>query len=407
MKNAKRILCLAAALLFALSAASCNFTTAKMDSAIITDASGNAVESYDTNAKTFYAEANIKNAPDRTKVTIVWTYVDGNQIIDQMNVYSEEDTTVVTSYLQAETSYPMGNYKVEFFVEDRKDPDTSVAFTVTKASDTAIENAHMTSAIDEDGVPVDTITEVAPSGTWYVAAELRNTQPDTQIRFVWYDSTGGTIDSYTLDPEGKSDVYINGSLELTQIAPEGTYKVEMFIDDSTEPAASVSFEVKTLVASNADLGEFTTYTQYEGNFSVQYPSAWTMIENTDKQLAIFYPEEYEIQEESDLNDVVVSRNEGIAEGYTMSSLLDKWASLMEEENYTDYQELERTVDTLNGREVGVFLFSNTRGEYSLYTVNFFFIEGNDLYEIHMVATEEVAEILLPYLEQIVSSFTIL
>ena len=40
-------------------------------------------------------------------------------------------------------------------------------------------------------------------------------------------------------------------------------------------------------------------------------------------------------------------------------------------------------------------------------VNFFFIEGNDLYEIHMVATDDVSEILLPYLEKIVTSFTIL
>ena len=179
MKHARRIISLFAAVALMLMAASCNFTTAKMDSAIITDADGNAVQSYDTNATTFYAEANIKNAPERTKVTIVWTYVDGNQIIDQMNVYSEADTTVVTSYLQAETSFPAGNYKVEFFVEDRKDPDTSVSFSVTKAPDTAIENAHMTSAIGTDGVPVDTITEVASSGTWYVAAELRNTQPDT------------------------------------------------------------------------------------------------------------------------------------------------------------------------------------------------------------------------------------
>lgn len=408
MKNTKRILCLAAALLFALSAASCNFSTAKLDSAVVTDADGNVVTSYTTADTIFYAQANLSNAPERTKVVIVWTYIDQNQVIDQTNVYSEEDSEAVTSTLEAATSFPTGQYKVEFFVEDRKEADASVTFTVVDAPSVSIEDAHMTSEIDSGGTPVDTITEVEPTGIWYVTGILRNTQPDTTVRFVWYDSEGTVIDEYTLDPEGQTDVYINGTMELSQVAPEGTYRVEMFIDDNTEPAASVPFEVKTIVSDDqTDLGEFATYSQTEGGFTIEYPVDWTVIDAPESLAAIFYPKEYEIVDQADLNDVYVIAFTDSVEGYTTSEKLDDWAEVTIDKGLTDYYEIERTVDTVNGMQMGIYAYSFTRDSYSLYNFDFLVLNGSDMYLISLTCTDEVVQTLFPYLEHMVLSFGIL
>ena len=408
MKNAKRIVSLAAALLFALSAASCNFSTAKVESAVLTDADGNIVSSYTAADTIFYAQANLSNAPERTKIIIVWTYIDQNQVIDQTNVYSEEDSETVTSTLEATSNFPTGQYKVEFFVEDRKEADASATFSVVEAPEPSIEDAHMTSNFDSSGSPVDTISEVAPTGTWYVTGVLRNTQADTQVRFIWYDTEGSVIDEYTLDPEGKADIYINGTLELSQIAPEGTYLVEMYIDDNTSPAASVRFDVENVGPElDASLGEFKSFSQTAGNFTIMYPSGWTMIDLPDSMAAGFYPDSYSIDGQSDVNTVIIARMEGLATGYTTSGMLDEWVAETESSGYKDYSKVESGVDTINGREMGMYVYSLTRDSYSLYTFDFIVIDAGDLYLITFTSTDSAVQELYPYVEQMILSFNIL
>ena len=106
-----------------------------------------------------------------------------------------------------------------------------------------LEELHMASFMKADGTPAKYITTVATTGSWYATAILRNTQADTKIRFVWYDSLGYVIDKYTLDPKGATDVYIFGTLKLNSAAPEGEYWVELYIDDATQPAGTIKFSV--------------------------------------------------------------------------------------------------------------------------------------------------------------------
>lgn len=101
----------------------------------------------------------------------------------------------------------------------------------------------MTSGFDSNGKPLDSIVTVPSTGTWYVSAVLRNTQPDTIVHYVWYDTSNNVIDEYDLDPQGATDVYINGSMELAATAPSGEYWVEIYMNNSTMPAAQVGFTV--------------------------------------------------------------------------------------------------------------------------------------------------------------------
>ena len=409
MKHTKKVLCLLAAIVFALSAASCSFTTANVKNAVLTDVNGNQVDFYTTSDKVFYAQAAVANAPEKTMITIVWSYVTENQIIDQTEHYTKESSEVISATLEATSKFPAGDYKVEFFVEDRKDPDATVIFSVTPAPSASIEDAHMTSFMDEGGEPADTITTVEPTGTWYVSAILRNTQPDTTVRFVWKDTTGAVIDEYSFDPEGKTDIYISGTLALSQVAPDGTYQVEIYLDDRTAPEATVSFDVKAIdpeaaAAANAD---YTSFSQEEGKFSIMYPTDWAAVDVPEYLGAKFYPEEYAISSETDVNMVYVVKVPAV--GKTIQEVLDIWIAETEDENKENYVSLDSTIEQVNERDMAMFAYSWTRNGYNLYTFDFLVVNGSDLdlYAISFTATEEALNALYPYVEQMVLSFQIL
>lgn len=265
----------------------------------------------------------------------------------------------------------------------------------------------MTSFMDVGGEPADTITTVEPTGTWYVSAILRNTQPDTTIRFVWKDTTGAVIDEYTFDPEGKSDIYIGGTLQLSQVAPDGTYQVEIYLDDKTEPETTVSFDVKAIdaessAAANADYSE---YSQTEAGFSISYPTDWESISIPENLAAGFYPEEYVIDGEDEVNAVVVVKVLDV--GYSTQEALDEWIAETEAENNENYASLDSTIEKVNGRDMAMYAYTWTRSGYNLVTFDFLVVNGVDLYVITFTSTQEALDTLYPYVEQMVLSFKIL
>lgn len=413
MKHTKKVLCLLAAMIFALSAASCSFTTAKVTEAIMTDSidaegkPGNEVTSYTADVAVLYASAKLMSAPNNTQVRVVWTYLTDNQTIDEVIIDSGDiSDRYIYSSLEPTATLPTGDYKVEFFVEDKKDPDATVTFTITPAL-ASIEDAHMTSFMDVGGVPTDTITTVEPTGTWYVSAILRNTQPDTTVRFVWLDTTGAVIDEYTFNPEGKSDIYIGGTLQLSQVAPNGTYQVEIYLDDNATPETTVSFEVNALnsestAAANAD---YTLFSQAEGGFSILYPTEWENISIPKNLAAGFYPAEYVIDGEDEVNTVVVVKVLNV--GYSTQQALDEWISETEDENNENYVALDNTIEQVNGRDMAMFAYTWSRSGYDLVTFDFLVVNGVDLYVITFTATQEALNTLYPYIEQMVLSFQIL
>lgn len=407
MKHTNKVLCLLAAIFFALSATSCSFTTAKVTSAVLTDENGSQVDSYSTGDTIFYAQATVSNAPEKTKISVVWTFVTDNQTIDQAEYYTKESSEIVPATLETTDQFPAGDYKVEFYVEDKTDPDATVIFSVIPAPSASIEDAHMTSYMDEGGEPVDTITIVEPTGTWYVSGILRNTQPDTTIRFVWLDTTGAVIDEYIFDPQGQADIYVGGTLQLSQVAPSGTYRVELYLDDKTEPETTVSFEVKDvdLERNEAENADYSVYVQTEGGFMINYPTAWTCAPFPDSLAAMFYPEEYVIDGENEVNAVSVYKILDL--GYSTQEALDGWILATENENRENYESLHSSIEQVNDRDTGLFIYAWSRNGYDLVTSDFLIVDGEDLYIISSVATDEVLEDMYRYAEQMVLSFVIL
>ena len=426
MKTTNRFILIAAAVMLAIFTVGCSFsaTTAKIEDAIMTDSidaegkPGEEVVSYPADAQTLYASAKIKNAPDNTKIRIVWTYVTENQLIDEVTMDSGDiSDRYIYSDLTPTAILPLGDYKVEFFVEEREEPDAVVKFVVVDAENKTaavttdgayLEDIHMTSSMGADGVPVDTIDTVAPTGTWYVSAVLRNTQPDTMVHFVWYDTDGNVIDSFDFNPEGKTDVYISGSLELTTIAPEGQYLVELYLDDAKTPAAQVTFTVSNVSSENAvSAADFSKYSQTEGGFSISYPKDWYLADMKENKAAGFYPLDYVIEGQDEVNGVIIVSLPGNAAGYTLDTALSAWISETEKENLGNYAQVDKGTDTANGNNMAYYEYSWSRDNYDLYTIDFLFINGDTLYVITFTATQDKLDILYPYVEQMVLSFQML
>ncbi len=413
MKTKKQILLVAVAVLLAVFAVGCSFSvsTAKIDSAIMTDSidsqgkPGNEVTSYSADTMSLYTSAVIRNAPDHTQIRIVWTYVSGDQQIYEVKLDSGTiSDRYISSSLDTSVQLPTGDYKVEYFVEKREVPDAVVNFTIV-AADASLEDAHMTTNMDESGMPVDSIDTVLPAGTWYVSAILRNGKADTKVQFVWYDINGDVIDQYYFDPQGKTDIYIFGSLELNSIAPAGDYRVELYLDDATAPSTTVSFTVSDLMSENdTDLGAYTPYSQKANGLSMEYPSNWAIYESNDKSVVWFYPEEYAVKDEDDINALLLIILKGSGAGYTADTVLQEWIDETEADNLEDYQFVDKATDTLNGKDISALIYGWTKGDYTLYTMDFLILDGDDLYILTFTAEADKLDELFPYVEKAVMSF---
>ena len=420
----KRILLIAVAALLAIFTVGCSFSvsTAKIQDAIMTNSvdadgkPGEEVVSFPADAAVLYTSAKLMNAPDNTKIRIEWTYVTGSQPIDSIELDSGNIASrYIYSNLEPTQALPEGDYQVQYFVGDRKEPDATVKFVVVAAENKAaatdgayLEDTHMTSGIDNSGMPLDNVTSVASTGTWYVSSILRNANADTKIHYVWYDTKSNKIDQVEFDPQGATDVYIFGSFELTSIAPEGQYRVEVYIDDATTPAATVDFTVSNIVANNSSTDvQMTTYQQKEGGFSIQYPESWKMDEQTASNLAWFYPAEYAIDGESDINNVFVVSVKGSAAGYTTETALKSWIDETVAEKHENYTYVDQAIDSVNGRDIASYAYQWTKDGYNLSTIDFLILDGDNLYVVTFTATNEDFQTLYPFVEQMVLSFQIL
>ena len=132
MKISKRAICVFIALMFAFLTFGCsfNFSTAKVEDAFMTDTidsegvPGAAVASFPADTEILYASAKLLNAPDNTQILVVWTYVTGGEQVAQVVIDSGDAANrYIYSSLEPTVLLPSGDYKVEFFVEDREEAD--------------------------------------------------------------------------------------------------------------------------------------------------------------------------------------------------------------------------------------------------------------------------------------------
>lgn len=103
-----------------------------------------------------------------------------------------------------------------------------------------VKNALMTTGIDENYQPVDSVTEFDVGSIAYLSAELRNAPDDTTITFIWYFEDE-ELDRISIDNQGLSDTMLTSNMMVPQA---GYYSVEVYIDDRDKPDATVEFTGK-------------------------------------------------------------------------------------------------------------------------------------------------------------------
>jgi hypothetical protein len=125
--------CTALAFLFltacSFSASSANIGSAKM----ATDKNGKNPTKTFSPDQPFYCIVELSNAPDDTKVRAVWTAVkaegaDANTKIDEANATSGSGQLQFN--LSNQSSWPTGDYKVDLYLNDAKEPTKTLEFQV-------------------------------------------------------------------------------------------------------------------------------------------------------------------------------------------------------------------------------------------------------------------------------------
>ena len=278
------------------------------------------------------------------------------------------------------------------------------------ASGTAqIADAIMTDSIDANGMPGNTVTSYSgDASVLYTSAKILNAPNNTQIRIVWiYATSGELFDEITLDSGDISDRYIYSSFEPSAILPTGDYQVEYYIEDRTEPDATVTFTVSEVAESTASIPDgFTTYSQTEGGFSINYPETWTMLESKENFAVLLKPAEYAVADEEKINAVVVVAMKGYAQDAPVEDVQQTWNDQMAAGGFENYSSVSNTIDTVNGLDMAISEYSWSYADGNLYTMDFLIVGGADLYVISFTATEDNLETLFPYVEQMVLSFNL-
>ena len=125
-------------LIFALilSACSVSASTANISAAKMTqdEAGKNPTKVFSPNDQTFYCIAELSNAPEDTAVKAVWTAVDvegvkPNLKIDESRI-SADESGQLTFDLTNEGPWPVGEYKVELFLNDEEEAARTLEFEV-------------------------------------------------------------------------------------------------------------------------------------------------------------------------------------------------------------------------------------------------------------------------------------
>jgi len=112
------------ALVVAALACSINISTANIKSVKLTsdEAGQTETEVYGPN-DTFYAVVELANAPDDTQTKAVWTAVSAEGLEPNYNLGEyelERGSGTVTFKISPETAWPVGQYRVEIFLNGEK-----------------------------------------------------------------------------------------------------------------------------------------------------------------------------------------------------------------------------------------------------------------------------------------------
>jgi len=207
----------------------------------------------------FYALVTLENAPDDTATKAVWYAVDAEGIEKNFKIDEAEFTSgdqEVTFNLSNDQLWPIGDYKVELYLNDKLNQtlefsvEGSAASANTPAGAAAFD-AYMVSKFNGGDTQTDVFAPVEP---FYLIVDLTNAPADTVSKAAWYavDVVGAEANSLIDESEFQGNGEVTFDLSNNGLWPTGSYKVEVYINNVLDRTLQFTVAEGTGGASNTN-----------------------------------------------------------------------------------------------------------------------------------------------------------
>jgi hypothetical protein len=137
------------------------------------------------------------------------------------------------------------------FPEIRLTPLIAALVLLVSACSVSFSTANVSDAwLSTDEAGQQRTTTFGQDAVFYAKVDVRNAPEDTRVRSVWYVVEAENVEpnfkieevTYTVPQSGNAMVTFN--LSNNMLWPRGRYKVEIYLNDATEPARTLTFEVQ-------------------------------------------------------------------------------------------------------------------------------------------------------------------
>ena len=137
------------------------------------------------------------------------------------------------------------------FPEIRLTPLIAALVLLVSACSVSFSTANVSDAwLSTDEAGQQRTTTFSQNAVFYAKVDVRNAPEDTRVRSVWYAVEAENIEpnfkidevTYTVPQSGNVMVTFNLSNDL--LWPRGRYEVEIYLNDATKPARTLTFEVQ-------------------------------------------------------------------------------------------------------------------------------------------------------------------
>jgi hypothetical protein len=225
-----------------LGGGSCSVTTARLtEAAMASEVDPDTMEpitktdEFQSDTSVIYATALLKNAPEDTKITATWIYLEDDTEIASVDALSTETNQAVSfSLSRPDNGFPVGQYKVELAIDGKL--SETLRFTVEASAvvlKPQLTEAAMASKINPDTQKAETRTDrfQADTAVIYATALLVDAPKNTKITATWTYTDDKTEIASVDVLSTETSQYVSFSLSRPDNGfPAGTYQVELAID---------------------------------------------------------------------------------------------------------------------------------------------------------------------------------
>ena len=189
----------------------------------------------------FYLLVTLANAPDDTVTKAVWYAVNAEGLAKDTKIDEaefESGDQEITFDLSNTTAWPVGDYKVELYLNDKLDRtlEFKVEGSPTAASTSGSATGYQAYMVSKAGGQDIQTTVFGTDEPFYLVLDLTSAPANTTSKASWYAVSAEGVDPNLLidEVEAQESDVITFNLSNDGPWPVGTYKVEVYINNALD-----------------------------------------------------------------------------------------------------------------------------------------------------------------------------